>query len=733
MSLLFKNLRVHQVFGANTDVGKTILTSGLVRASAAKKNRVFYLKPVSTGPIQDADDEHVNRFAGPHKALVNAHCLYRFDEPVSPHLAAGMAAEKAGARNVVVPTDDAFVTSVSSYIRKCAAGTAEKSHMYIETAGGVHSPTLSGTTQLDSYRPLFLPTILVGDSRLGGISSTISAYESLLLRGYIVDSILLFKDQYYRNWEYLGPYFAEHGVRVSAVDLPPPREADASQNFIITEEYYRKLAANDHSGGLFSVVEYLDEKHEERIKELYSMPRRTLDTVWWPFVQHGLVKDEADVNVIDSAWGDHFTVFNRHRSPSPPPPSTVLTGSLLESQFDGSASWWTQALGHAHPALNLAAARAAGRYGHVMFPQATHTPALRLAERLVHDGPGKGWAARAFISDNGSTGMEIALKMALRVASKQFGFTPQERKKIGVLGLKGSYHGDTIGSMDACEEGVYTCEWHQARVGIKNGRAFVKIPSAGQPLSWIYNVARASTPLSPPLGALVLEPLVLGAGGMLFVDPLFQRVLIDAARARGLPVIFDEVFAGLWRLGLRSAAPLLGAHPDVAVYAKVLTGGLVPLAVTLASETKADALLHGHSYSAYAVGCEVANAALDLSERGAAAAAVWSVWSPQFIDVLSRLDVIEQAMTLGTVLAFKVRADGTDIGYQSHSAQAMLKTLGDAAVDGTSHDVTSAPGGAPFSIHFRTLGDVAYFITSLNTPSATIRAVEDRIWASLSQ
>lgn len=100
---------------------------------------------------------HVNRYAGPHKALVNAHCLYRFDEPVSPHLAAGMAVEKAGARvstssrsirtalrsfvrfshqSVVVPTDDAFITSVSSYIRKCAAGTTEKSHMYIETAGG---------------------------------------------------------------------------------------------------------------------------------------------------------------------------------------------------------------------------------------------------------------------------------------------------------------------------------------------------------------------------------------------------------------------------------------------------------------------------------------------------------------------------------------------------------------------------------------------------------------------
>ena len=596
---------------------------------------------------------------------------------------------------------------------------------------GVHSPTLSGTTQVDAYRPLFLPTILVGDSRLGGISSTISAYESLLLRGYIVNSILLFKDNYYRNWEYLEPYFSEHGVKVSAVDPPPPREADASQNFIATEDYYRKLVSEDHTGGLSGVVDYLDERHEERIKELYSMPRRTLDAVWWPFVQHGLVKDERDVNVIDSAWGDHFTVFNGHKTPFPPPPSPVVHGSILESQFDGSASWWTQSLGHAHPALNLAAARAAGRYGHVMYPQSTHGPALRLAERLIYDGPGKGWASRAFISDNGSTGMEIALKMALRVASKRFGLTPQERKKIGVLGVRGSYHGDTIGAMDACEEGVYTCEWHQAKgywfeppsVGIKNGRAFVRLPPAvahndieGRPLSWIYDVsARLDTPLASayrryvtgtleklaasgssgtPLGALVLEPLVLGAGGMVFVDPLFQRVLIDAARARGLPVVFDEVFAGLWRLGLRSAAPLLGAHPDVAVYAKTLTGGLVPLAVTLASEdvfgafegaSKAEALLHGHSYTAYAVGCEVANAALDLAERvvrgegwrearaawravdvagdgegtRTEAAAVWSVWSPQFVDVLSRLEVVEHAMTLGTVLAFKVRDGDT--------------------------------------------------------------------------
>jgi len=108
---------------------------------------------------------------------------------------------------------------------------------------------------------------------------------------------------------------------------------------------------------------------------------------------------------------------------------------------------------------------------------------------------------------------------------------------------------------------------------------------------------------------------------------------------------------------------------------------------------------------------------------------VWSLWSPQFVDVLSRLEIVDRVMTLGTVLAFKV-AD-SHAGYQSHSAQALLKALGDAASD--SGGGTSVPGSAPFSINFRTLGDVAYFMTSLNTPSTTIRAVENRIWAVLTR
>ena len=589
---------------------------------------------------------------------------------------------------------------------------------------GVHSPTLSGTTQLDSYRPLFLPTILIGDSRLGGISSTISAFESLSLRGYILDAILLFRDEYYRNFEYLTQYFSERGIHVTALDPPPPRIDDHAENFANTEKYYSNLVSDSRRGDIFTAVEHLDRCHTQRIQELDSMPRRTLDAIWWPFVQHGLVKSEKDVTVIDSAWSDFFSIYDTsfgNTSPSQP-------ASLLQPQLDGSASWWTQAVGHSHPTLALAAANAAGRYGHVMFPQATHLPALKLAERLLQ-GPGKGWASRAFFSDNGSTGMEVALKMALRsfTISSGLELTSAEKQSLGVVGLRGSYHGDTIGAMDASEEGIYTCEWHKAKgywfepptVSLRQGQVTVSLPPAMsslagdqheadeifENLAHVYDVEqRMTSPLaghyrryleksirnlqeddSRKLAVLVLEPIVMGAGGMIFVDPLFQRIMVDVVRnptlfPAALPVIYDEVFVGLYRLGFESAGPLLGVNPDISVNAKILTGGVLPLAVTMASdrifhafnsESKTDALLHGHSYTAHAVGCQVANATLDIidglvkgdqwvtaSRKWAPAGAhskVWSFWDPDFLTSISRLDIVDEAMALGTVLAIKFK------------------------------------------------------------------------------
>lgn len=588
---------------------------------------------------------------------------------------------------------------------------------------------MSGTTQADFYRPLFFPTILVGDSKLGGISATISSYESLLLRGYIIDAIILFRDGYYRNWEYLSPYFAERGVHVSAFEPPPPLHSEHSENFRLTNNYYSALVPENNENGIFTLIDHLGDCHEKRLHELETMPRRTLDTIWWPFVQHGLVKDEKDITVIDSAYSDFLNTYENQKDSSPEMLSPVLVPTL-----DSSASWWTQAFGHGHPSLTLAAARASGRYGHVMFPKATHLPALKLAERLK-EGPGKGWASRVFYSDNGSTGMEVALKMALRAYTARYGksISRAEHKSLGVLGLRGSYHGDTIGAMDACEEaGVYTCEWHNAKgywfdtpsVGIRRSKVIISLPSAiadltgsaqvlAKSLAWVYDMStRVQTPLAQTyatyirrtldglqrqgrskLAALVLEPLLMGAGGMIFVDPLFQRVLVDVARGKdhppdsdwsGMPVIFDEVFIGLHRLGMQSAGPLLGVYPDISVNAKILTGGLVPLAATLASahvfnaflsDEKAKALLHGHSYTAHAVGCEVACETLKMIDKLEASpswqaarskwidsegegGSVWSFWNPDFVDAISSISTVEEVMSLGCVLAVKLKDAG---------------------------------------------------------------------------
>lgn len=145
---------------------------------------------------------------------------------------------------------------------------------------GVHSPTLSGTTQVDSYRPLFLPAVLVGDSRLGGISATISAYESLLVRGYIVDAIVLFRDEYYGNFSYLKKYFHERDVLVSAIEPPPPRLADAAANFTATDDYYSSLNNGNHEENIEMVVDHLEQRHLNRLNELDSMADRTLKAIW---------------------------------------------------------------------------------------------------------------------------------------------------------------------------------------------------------------------------------------------------------------------------------------------------------------------------------------------------------------------------------------------------------------------------------------------------------------------
>ncbi|KAF6838951.1 bifunctional dethiobiotin synthetase adenosylmethionine-8-amino-7-oxononanoate aminotransferase [Colletotrichum plurivorum] len=790
-ALLWRSLRAYQIYGANTDVGKTVFAS--VLCNAARKlwpnEQTAFLKPVSTGPASEADDGHIERFA----PSIAKKTLFQFEIPASPHLAAAASQQPT-------PTDNEVLKNIHAYSsRRAAEGPG---WLFIETAGGVHSPAPSGTPQADLYAPLRVPVVFIGDGKLGGISQTISAFESLKLRGYDVESILLFRDEQYQNYSYLTDYFSRgHGIPVASLEHPPARAEDADVDAKALSQYYDEMSS---SAVVKSTLDHLHDRHLARISRLESMSRDAHDIIWYPFTQHKTLTPEK-ITAIDSAHGDCFQTLVPGSRDQPD------SQALLQPSFDGSSSWWTQGLGHANPKLTLAASYAAGRYGHVMFASAVHEPALALAQALLRrlHNPR---LSRVFYSDNGSTGMEVAVKMGLRTARVRYGWDASD--KLEILGLRGSYHGDTMGAMDSTEPSVFNdkVEWYKGKgfwfdypsVMCKNGEWEVQVPSALRDdlgsgskfgtLSEVFDVdgreqareheayekyiLKVLTRLRDQgrkFGALVMEPVILGAGGMIMADPLFQRTLVKVVREHpelfgsapatgvdanawtGLPVVFDEVFTGLTRLGRFSAASFLGVDPDVVVNAKLLTGGLVPLCTTSASDSifrafesdeKSDALLHGHSYTAHAVGCQVALESLRELERidehgewdwaktgdWAAAspavaaegdghsAAVWSVWSREFVDWVSRrTGRVAGVWAVGSVLAIHME-DSEGAGYQSNASADLQSALlrGDVVAE-----------GERWNVHSRVLGNVLYVMTSQTTKQEDVESLESLLRRAL--
>ncbi|OQN95841.1 hypothetical protein B0A48_18126 [Cryoendolithus antarcticus] len=779
-SVLWPKLRTLQIYGANTGVGKTIFSTILCQAFRKEFEKVHYLKPISTGPLQEADDSHLSTF-GPG---IRSKTLYQFSDPVSPHLAV-----RGSSQDI---SDNAVRRAVHDELSSYADG--QDGVAIVETAGGVLSPAPSGITQADLYRPLRLPVLLVGDHRLGGIGSTISAWESLHIRGYDVQSIALFDESRYGNYTYLRDYFAERSVDAFSITPPPEARATASEDIESMRNYYSN--ASD-SAQVTSFVDRFLHSHDQRIESLQSMPKQATEAIWHPFMQHS-ERNENTVIAMDSAYGDYFQTYQKKPSQSvaDPGPASTQETSLITPAFDASASWWTQGLGHGNPQLALTAAHAAGRYGHVMFASAIHEPALTLAQTLIQS-MGNPRLSKVFYTDNGSTGMEVAVKMALRAASKRNGWSPDEN--VEILGLIGSYHGDTIGTMDCSEPSIYNkkVEWYRGRghwldfptVKMRDGQWIVEVPEQlrnelgdtqrFESLDKVFDLdARKSDreiyrkyldgeidqlrQAGRNFGALIMEPVILGAGGMNLADPIFQRCLVDAVREsspsasdetdwRGMPVIFDEVFTGLYRLGRFSAASFLGVDADIVVNAKLLTGGLLPLCTTTASEAifeaflsndKSDALLHGHSYTAHAVGCAVANESLktmakishsadwaayrkdwslpavETSSASPTQQLLWSVWSQDFVKAVSHKPNVDSVFAIGSVFAMSLK-DPAGSGYASTAATG----LRDRLLAGTE------PGQAV--IHSRVLGNVLYLMGAMTSTPETLAGVEKTVLKAL--
>lgn len=211
----------------------------------------------------------------------------------------------------------------------------------VETAGGVLSPGPSGTPQADIYRSLRLPTVLVGDHKLGGIASTISAAESLIMRGYDIDAVVCFDDRSkYKNAEYLKDYFRDRlDIPVYTIPWIPNDidSKDSKEEAQLMEKYY------DHTfvhPSVRKVATRIYTQHAKRLENIESMASQTHETIWHPFTQHKHVEKAEDVLVFDSAHGDYFQINRTQRSE--PSGQLDVSKPMLYPAFDGSASWWTQ-------------------------------------------------------------------------------------------------------------------------------------------------------------------------------------------------------------------------------------------------------------------------------------------------------------------------------------------------------------------------------------------------------
>ena len=302
----------------------------------------------------------------------------------------------------------------------------------------------------------------------------------------------------------------------------------------------------------------------------------------------------------------------------PPLPVVATRGSRLilddgRELVDGLASWWTACHGYTHPHIAAAVRDQLERMPHVMFGGLAHEPAYRLAKRLADLLPGD--LNHAFFAESGSVAVEIAMKMAL-----QFHINRGVNGRTRFLSFRGGYHGDTLATMTVCdpEEGM-----HSLFSGVMPSQVIADLPVDAA------SEAALDTLLAErggEIAAILTEPLVQGAGGMLFHDPEVLRRLRRLADKHGVLLIFDEIFTGFGRTGELFAMQAAGVEPDIVTLSKALTGGTLPLSAAMASTKVFEAfwsddanaaLMHGPTYMANPLACAAANASLDLFEDGA--------------------------------------------------------------------------------------------------------------------
>ena len=369
-----------------------------------------------------------------------------------------------------------------------------------------------------------------------------------------------------------------------------------------------------------------------------NLQDRDSRVIWHPFTQIATAEKNIPIVRAEGVW---------------------LFAENGQKYLDGTASWWVNAHGHAHPAIAAALAKQASTLEHIIFAGFTHEPAIELAEKLIHLIAGE--QSRIFYSDNGSTSVEVALKMALQY----FQNLGKPRKKI--IAFEHAYHGDTFGAMSVGHRNAFSAAFGELLFDVE----FVPAPEK-------YNSAEILDLFSKivhqnDVAAFIFEPLVQGANGMRMHDADALSQMIQLAKSKGTITIADEVFTGFYRTGKVFATKYLSEKPDILCLSKTLTGGTLPLGVTAVPEFIYDAFVsenpmhtffHGHSFTANPLSCSAAIASMKLLLEKTCQENIISISNAHaaFKKLILGNKSIFEIRHLGTILAIELNTDA-ERGY----------------------------------------------------------------------